>query len=94
MDCSFYFEVVAPKGLIALEGLIQNLDIGLYACLSGLNNKIILKSKNESIIELNMNSSTTHLMNGSGYIKGDFDVAKSNIKKINNVFEEAATITK
>ena len=89
MECGFCLEVLAPKGLIGLEGLIQELDIGLYTYLSGFNNKIILKSKTESIIELNMDSSTTDVMHGSGYIKGDFDFAKSIIKKIGNAFEEA-----
>ncbi len=89
MECSFFFEIIAPKGLKGLAKPIKEAELDLYIYHSGYNGKKILKSKSEGIIELGMDTSTTDLMFGSGYIESDFETAKSIIEKLSNIFREA-----
>lgn len=89
MECSFFFEIIAPDGLNNIEDPIKKAGLDLYIYHSGFNNKNILKSKSDGIIELGMDTSTTELMYGSGYIESDFDTAKTIIKKLSNIFKEA-----
>jgi hypothetical protein len=89
MECSFFFEVIAPKGLKGLEKPIKEADLDLFIYHSGFNGKKILKSNSDGIIELGMDTSVTDLMHGSGYIESDFDTAKNIAKKLSDIFREA-----
>ena len=89
MECSFFFEIVAPDGLNGIEKPIKEADLDLYVYKSGYNNKNILKSNTEGIIELGMDTSTTNTMYGSGYIESDFQTANNIIEKLSKIFKEA-----
>ena len=89
MECSFFFEVIAPNGIIGIEESIKESGLDLYIYHSGFNNKNILKSKSGGIIELGMDTSTTDLMYGSGYIESGFSEAKIIVEKLSTIFREA-----
>ena len=89
MECSFFFEIVAPEGLNGIEQPIKDSGLGLYVYHSGYNNKNILKNTSDSIIELGMDTSTTEIMNGGGGIECDFDTAKKMMSDLSNIFKNA-----
>lgn len=89
MECSFFFEVIAPNGLNGIEEPIKEAGLDLYIYHSGFNNKNILKSKSDGIIELGMDTSTTDLMHGSGHIESGFIESKKIIEKLSSIFREA-----
>lgn len=89
MECSFYFEVIAPEGLETIKAQIEIANIGLYVYQSGFNNKGILKNRIDSIVELGMDTSTTDVMNGSGYIESSFQEAKELMYKLSEIFKSA-----
>jgi len=88
MECSFFFEILAPKGLIGIEQELADSQLGLYIYPSGFNNKNILKSRGE-ILELGMDTSTTNTMYGRGYLICDFETAVVLMKKLSRVFASA-----
>jgi hypothetical protein len=79
MECSFYFEVVAPNGLGAIKPQIESGNFGLYVYQSGF--------KIDSKIELGMDTITTDVMNGSGYIESSFQEAKDMMRKLSEIFK-------
>ncbi len=89
MEGSFYFEVVAPKGLEPIKAHIELAKLGLYVYSSGFNNKGVLKNRVDSQIEIGMETSTAELMNGSGYIETSFEEAKEKMLQLNNIFKSA-----
>ena len=89
MECHFSFTVLAPEGLNNLENLIKESNLGLYIYHSHFNNKNILKSNTNNLIELEMDTSTTDIMFGSGSIFASFEKAQKTIKLISNIFSQA-----
>lgn len=89
MECSFYFEVIAPDGLGAIKNEIDSSGLGLYVYLSGFNNKCILKNRVESKIDIGMDTSTTDMMHASGYIEADFNSAKEMMAQLSEIFKTA-----
>jgi hypothetical protein len=88
MECHFYFEVLAPKGLIGIEHELEKSQLGLSIYHSNFNNKNILTSDSD-VIELGMDTSTTDVMYGSGFISSDFATAVSLMRKLSSVFMSA-----
>ena len=86
IECHFSFSVLAPEGLNEIERYLHEsgLDLSIYH--SNFNNKNILKSKRNGLIELGMETSTTDTMSGSGYIYSSFEVAQEKIKLLSKVF--------
>lgn len=89
MECSFYFEVIAPKGLGAIKDEIDSSGLGLYVYLSGFNNKHILKNRIESKIDIGMDTSTIDMMHASGHIESDFNTAKELMARLSEIFKTA-----
>lgn len=89
LKTDFYFEVLAPRGLAEIKTAIDASDLGLSLYCSGFNNKSILKSNIDGIIELGMDTSTTDVMYGSGAIEADFVTAKSMLKTLSDIFKNA-----
>ena len=87
MECIFYFEVLAPNGLNDIEQPL--LDSGLLLTIyhSHFNHKNILTSKNE-LIELGMQTSTTDVMYGSGFLYCEFEHAVAMMKTLSEVFKK------
>ena len=88
MECTFFFEVLAPKGLNGLEKPLAESGLGLYIYHSHFNNKNILRSRGE-LIDLGMDTSTTDVMHGSGMLFCDFEAAVTSMKKLSTIFEDA-----
>jgi len=84
MECHFSIEITAPGGLAGLEKYFNESFLNLYIWNSGYNGKNILRSS-EGIIDLNMDSSDTDILNGSGVIKSDFERAKEVILEISRI---------
>ena len=89
MECGFWFEILAPNGLERIKEEIETSGLGLYVYRSGFNSKCILKNSLDSQIELEMDSSTTETMYGSGGIETDFESAKSMMLKLSNILKGA-----
>ena len=89
MECGFFFEVIAPNGLDGVAEPLKEAGLDLYIYHSGFNNKNILKSKSDGIIELGMDTSTTDLMHGGGYIESGFTEAQKIIEKLSSIFKVA-----
>lgn len=89
MECNFYFEVVAPEGLANVKEQIDSAGVGLYIYVSGFNNKGILKYEIGSVIELEMETSTTDVMFGSGDVASSFQEAEKLIVMLSDIFRSA-----
>ncbi len=89
MECGFWLEIHAPNGLEGIEEEIETSGLGLYVYRTGFNNKCILKNTLDSQIELDMDSSTTEIMHGSGGIETDFESAKGMMLKLSNILKDA-----
>lgn len=89
MECSFFFEVVAPNGFEKIEGPIKESGLDFSVYLSHFNNKKILKSGPAGIIDVGMDASTTEIMHGSGYIEAEFTKAKLMMETLSNIFRTA-----
>jgi len=85
VECHFFFEIVAPKGLIGIEDALSKSGLGLSIYLSHFNNKNILKSDGEAI-ELGMDTSTTDIMHGSGIIYRSFPESVVLMGSLSKVF--------
>jgi hypothetical protein len=89
MECSFFFEILAHDGLEGIEQEIRDSELGLYVYRSGFNNKCILKNTLGSVIGLDMDTSTTEIMTGSGSIEADFETAKGMMLKLSKILKSA-----
>ena len=89
MECSFFLEILAPKGLEGIEQQIKDAGLGLYIYRSGFNNKCILKNSSDSVIDLGMDTSTAEIMHGGGGIEADFETAKNMMLKLSNILKNA-----
>jgi len=89
MECSFFFELIAPNGLEAIKKQAELANLGLYVYQSGFNNKGILKNRIDSKIEIGMDTSTTDVMHGSGYIESSFHEAKEHMIRLSEIFKTA-----
>lgn len=87
MECGFYLEVIAPNGLASIGPQLEKANIGLCVYLSGFNNKSILTNTVNSKIDLGMDSSTTDVMTGSGYVESDFREANELLSKLSEIFK-------
>ena len=87
MECHFSFEINAPVGLNNLHKDFEQTDLNLFIWKSGYNGKNILRSDPEGIISLDMDSSDTDLMFGSGRINSDYKQAKQIIMKISAILK-------
>ena len=87
-ECTFYFEVVAPHGLLGVERPLADSGLELFVYHSHFNNKNILKS-GSNVIDLGMDTSTTDVMHGSGFLYCDFKTSLSLMKKLSLVFKSA-----
>jgi len=86
MQCFFCFQVHAPKGLRGLDGAIVRSKLNLSTWISGYNGKTILRSDSSGPIDLDMDSSDTDIMYGSGIIELDYGSAKLIVDKLSEVF--------
>lgn len=86
MECSFYFEVLAPDGFVGIEQPLSESGLGLFVYHSHFNNKNILKSDNE-LIELGMDTSTTEIVHGSGILYCDFEKSVALARTLSEVFK-------
>ena len=86
MECAFYFEVLAPQGLVGIEEPLAKSGLGLFVYHSHFNNKNILKSDSE-LIELGMDTSTTEVMHGSGILYCNFEESVTQMRKLSEVFK-------
>jgi hypothetical protein len=88
VECSFYFEIFAPQGLVGVEKSLADSGLRLFIYYSYFNNKNILKSKNHSI-ELVMDTSTTDVMYGSGFLYFNFEESVLLMRKLSQIFSSA-----
>ena len=88
MACHFRFEVIAPQGLIGLEPALAQADLGLSVYHSHFNHKNILRGGN-ALIALDMQTSTTDVMDGSGWLACDRETATALMRRLNAVFASA-----
>ncbi len=86
MECHFSFEITAPDGLKNLEKDFADSALNLYVWESGYNGKYILRSS-KGIIDLNMDSSDTDILNGSGIIEASFQKSKKVITEISRILQ-------
>ena len=86
MECSFYFEVLAPDGLKGIEKPLSESGLGLFVYHSHFNNKNILKSDSD-LIELGMDTSTTEIMYGSGILYCNFEKSVALMRKLSEVLK-------
>ena len=86
MECYFSFEVNAPDGLGSISSDLDRSELNLYIWKSGYNGKVILRSKPNGMIDLDMDSSDTDRMFGSGTIQASFEKAKSIIDRLSSIF--------
>ena len=89
MECYFCFQVHAPKGLKGLDSAIERSKLNLSVWVSGYNGKKILRSNASGPIDLEMDSSDTDVMYGSGIIELDYESAKVIVDKLSEVFRAA-----
>ena len=73
-ECDFFIEINAPDGLAGIGEHLEKCRLPLTAYLSGYNNKVILRVKNDdSRLEWFMDSSDNEIMvaNGTFFIPVD-----------------------
>ena len=86
IECYFSFEIKAPSGLKSISNDLEVSEFNLYTWKSGYNGKVILRSKPDGVIDLEMDSSDSDIMFGSGYIEESFVKAKNVIKQLSEIF--------
>lgn len=86
-ECIFSFEAKAPNGFERISKDLEISNLNLHTWKSGYNGKFIIRSKKPGIIELDMDSSDTEIMFGSGIISSEYDKAKKIIEKLSEIFK-------
>lgn len=88
MACHFHFTVLAPLGLVGVEKRLEESALGLFVYHSHFNHKNILKSRTERI-DLDMETSTSDVMQGSGTMFCTHDEAIKLTRALSQVFASA-----
>lgn len=89
MEFGFCVTIEAPKGLKGIEKYLEKFSIPLFAWESGFNQKMILRSSNEELVEWGMDSSTTDQMFASGCFFGSSEDALEFITKLSSAIGAA-----